>query len=235
MELAWLDRERPEDVIEALAPWVGDERRARLEDVLGRRLGGLAVCVENLHDPHNGAAAIRSLEAHGVQALHVVESIEPFRFSPRVTQGCDKWVDIVRHETFAGAATTLRAQGFKLYAAVPGARLALEEVPVDTPAVFCFGNEHDGLSDEAIAACDDTFGIPMFGFTESFNLSVSVALSIRDAARRRRAVVGPTDLDEATRMRLRARWLALSLDARAAQGIVERTRVSGRPASAPTR
>ena len=227
VELTWLDGERPEDVIRALAPWVGDERRARLDEVLDRRLAGITVCVENLHDPHNGAAAIRSLEAHGVQALHVVETLEPFRFSPRVTQGCDKWIDLVRHKSFAAAAAGLRARGFKLYAAVPGAHLALEEVPVDTPAAFCFGNEHDGLSDEAIAACDDTFGIPMFGFTESFNLSVSVALSIRDAARRRRAVVGPTDLDEATRLRLRARWLALSLDARAAQGIFERTRAVG--------
>lgn len=230
MELAWLERERPVDVIEALSPWVGDERRARLDHVLGQRLGGLAVVVENLHDPHNGAAAIRSLEAHGVQALHVVEAAEPFRFSPRVTQGCDKWIDVVHHATFADGARALRARGLTLYAAVPGARLALEEIDVSRPTALCFGNEHAGLTPEAIAACDDTFGLGMNGFTESFNLSVSVALAVRDCARRRRAAVGPTDLDEAERLRLRARWLALSLDARAAQGIVERwheARVAG--------
>jgi tRNA (guanosine-2'-O-)-methyltransferase len=84
-----------------------------------------------------------------------------------------------------------------------------------------FGNEHDGLSEAAVAACDGALGVPMFGFTESFNLSVTVALAMsRIAARRRAALGAPGDLDDARRRELRARWFALKI--RGAPGILER-------------
>jgi tRNA (guanosine-2'-O-)-methyltransferase len=219
----WVDMHEPALVIAALEDQVTAERKARIDAVLDGRLSGLTVVLENLHDPHNGAAAIRSLEGFGIGHLHVVESREPFRFSSTVTQGCEKWIQVHKHPDVAGCAHQLRGQGMKLYAAVLGGQLALEDLDVKTPAALVFGNEHDGLSPEAIAACDATFTIPMTGFTQSFNLSVSVAVSAHDAARRRRQGLGtPGDLDGQERARLRARWYALSMDDRRARGIVER-------------
>jgi tRNA (guanosine-2'-O-)-methyltransferase len=219
----WVDMHEPALVIAALEDQVTAERKARIDAVLDGRLSGLTVVLENLHDPHNGAAAIRSLEGFGIGHLHVVESREPFRFSSTVTQGCEKWIQVHKHPDVAGCADQLRGQGMKLYAAVLGGQLALEDLDVKTPAALVFGNEHDGLSPEAIAACDATFTIPMTGFTQSFNLSVSVAVSAHDAARRRRQGLGsPGDLDDQERARLRARWYALSMDDRRARGIVER-------------
>ena len=220
---SWIARHPPARVIAALAPLVSEERKARIARVLGARLGQLTVVLENLHDPHNGAAALRSVEGFGLSELHVVEGTEPFRFSSKVSQGCEKWVAIARHRSFAACAAALHERGFRLHAALPGAATALEEIDVGVPTALCIGNEHAGLTPEAIAACDGAYAIPMAGFTQSFNLSVSVALSVHDTARRRRVVLGqPGDLDEAERERLTARAYALSMDERTAQGLVER-------------
>ena len=184
--------------------------------MLGQRLAGLTVVLENLHDPHNGAAALRSVEGFGLTALHVVEQAEPFRFSSKVSQGCEKWVDLRRHADFDACARALRAEGFALYAALPpgAATLELDDLDVGRPTALVFGNEHAGLSLGALAECDGSFTIPMQGFTASFNLSVSVALAVFGCSRRRRALLGGRgDLDGAEMMRLRALWYTLSVDA----------------------
>jgi tRNA (guanosine-2'-O-)-methyltransferase len=108
-----------------------------------------------------------------------------------------------------------------LAAAVPGGQVSLAEIDVTRPTALVFGNEHAGLTAAAVAQCDLTFGIPMQGFTQSFNLSVSVAISVYECARRRRAA-GAFGLTDAEKLKLRARWYALSADARAVMGIVDR-------------
>ncbi|MFH0902892.1 MAG: RNA methyltransferase [Pseudomonadota bacterium] len=213
----------PETVTAALGPYLSEERRARIEEVIACRLAGLTVVFENLHDPHNGAAAIRSVEAMGMCSLHAVEVAEPFRFSPKVTQGCEKWVDIARYRDFRSCAQRLHDGGFVLGAAIPGATLPLHDIDVRQRVALVFGNEHSGLTDLAASSCDFAFGIPMLGFTRSFNLSVSVALAVHECAQRRRLVLGLSgDLTAAEQSELRARFYALSMDERAAQGIVIR-------------
>lgn len=221
----WIHKYDPAEIIEALAPHVGENRKQRIEQTLARRLSGLTVVLENLYDPHNGAAALRSVEAMGLSSMHVVETTERFQFSSKVTLGCEKWLDIHRHRDFTGCAETLRAQGFRLQAAVLGRDARpLPELATDGKLAVVFGNEHAGLTESAIAACDGCFEIPMWGFTQSLNLSVSVALAVSDLVRRKRHPLGPSggDLDEAERARLRAKWYALSLEARSAELIVER-------------
>lgn len=224
MALPWLTRYAPGDVVAALAPQLTDERKAKLEATLARRLAGLTVVLEDLHDPHNGAAAIRSVEAFGLCELHAVEQAEPFSFSARVTQGCEKWIALRRWPDVGACAAALHARGFRLFAAVPGAELTVHDIDVSRPAALVFGNEHAGLTSAAQAACDARFGIPMHGFTRSFNLSVSVAIAVHDCARRRRERVtaDAPDVPDEERARLRARWYALSMDERAAEGLVAR-------------
>ncbi|HEX4458929.1 MAG TPA: RNA methyltransferase [Polyangia bacterium] len=208
-------------VVDALSQHVGDERREKLERVVASRLGGLVVVLEQLVDPHNGGAALRSCEANGVREVHVVGST--FGFSERVTQGCDKWLDIARDETIERCAGELKARGFKLYAAVPGAAVALEELDPLAPAAFLVGNERDGLTAAARAACDVEFAIPMHGFSQSVNLSVATALCVyTHASRRRRALGTIGDLDADARLRLLADYYWR--DVRGAEAIVARAR-----------
>jgi tRNA (guanosine-2'-O-)-methyltransferase len=216
----------PATMIAALAPLLLDERRARIDAAVAARLGGLRVVIENLHDPHNGAAVLRSAEAFGIQRVDVIESTERFRFSSTVTQGCEKWLDVVRHKSLDEAIASLRRDGFVVYAAVPGSKTSVDDLDFARPAAVMMGNEHEGLTGAAIDAADRVFGIPMAGMTASLNLSVATALiAERAAAQRRRALRSEGDLGAAEQLALRARFYATSV--RGADAVVSRY-VAGR-------
>ena len=217
----FIERHGPEAVCAALAPMLTAERIARIDAVLAARLSSVVTVVEDTYDPHNAAATIRTTEAIGLGELHVVEGEQRFSIAGGVTRGAHRWVELHRWASVQAAAATLRARGFRIFATLPGAPHTIDDVDVTTPLAVAFGNEHAGLTPAAIAACDGALGVPMFGFTESFNLSVTVALAMsRIAARRRAAIGSPGDLDDARRRELRARWFALKI--RGAAGVLER-------------
>jgi len=216
-----IERHGPEAVCAALAPMLTAERIARIDQVLAARLASVVTVVEDTYDPHNAAATIRTTEALGLGELHVIESAERFSVAGGVTRGAHRWIDLVRWPAAEPAIAGLRARGFRVFATLPGAPHTVEDVDVTTPLAVAFGNEHAGLSAAAIAACDGALGVPMFGFTESYNLSVTVALAMSQIAARRRAAIGAAgDLDDRRRRELRARWFALKI--RGAVGVLER-------------
>jgi len=208
-------------VCAVLGPLLTPERIARIDAVLAARLQSVVPIVEDTYDPHNAAATIRTTEALGLGELHVIEPNERFSAAGGVTRGAHRWVDLVRWKRAEDAVAALHARGFTVYATEPGAATSIEDVDVTRPLAVAFGNEHAGLSAAALAACDGTVGVPMYGFTESFNLSVTVALAMSRIAARRRAAIGAAgDLDPARRRDLRARWFALKI--RGAVGILDR-------------
>jgi len=212
----------PADVLRALAPYVSEQRRERIEGMVRARLRGVTVVLEDVHDPHNAAAVLRTCEALGLRALHVVEKRERFSPARKVTQGAGKWIDLVRHAGIEAASEALRASGFVMLGADPAATVTLERVPVDRPIALVFGNEHHGLSRAARVRLDGLFRIPQFGLTRSLNLSVAVALATFDVCRRRRALLGADgDLDAETQEALRAQFYRLSV--RAAEAILRRS------------
>jgi tRNA (guanosine-2'-O-)-methyltransferase len=216
-----IDRHGPAAVCSALASLLTPERIARIDAVLAARLASVVTVVEDTYDPHNAAATIRTTEALGLQELHVIEPGERFSAAKGVTRGAHRWIDLHRWSAAAEGIAALRARGFRVYATAPDARVSIDDLDVATPVAIAFGNEHDGLSRAAIEASDGAVAVPMFGFSESYNLSVTVALAMsRLAARRRAHLAAPGDLDEARRARLRARWFALRI--RGAVGIIER-------------
>jgi tRNA (guanosine-2'-O-)-methyltransferase len=209
----------PRIVIDALSPILGEERLAKIDRVAASRLAGLVVVLENLHDPHNGGAALRSSEGIGVLEVHTVGN--PLRFSERVTQGCEKWLNLEHDADIDVCARNLKARGFRLYAAVPGAEVALESLDPITPAAFLIGNEHAGLTARAQELADQVFAIPLHGFSQSVNLSVATALTVYTHARRRRDAFGRVgDLDEQALLDLRASYYRR--DVRGADAIIAR-------------
>ncbi len=217
-----IDRHGPEAVCGALEPLLTPERIVRIDHVLNARLGSVAAAVEDTYDPHNAAATIRTSEALGLQELHVIEPGERFSAVKGVTRGSHRWIDLHRWPAADVAARALQGRGFRVYATLPDAdAVDIDELDVSSPIAIVFGNEHEGVSETAIAACDGTVTVPMFGFTESYNLSVTVGLAMSRLAARRRAHLGVLgDLEPARKARLRARWFALRV--RAAVHIVER-------------
>jgi len=216
-----IERHGPALICEAVAPMLTPERVARIDAVLDARLISLTTVIEDLYDPHNGAAAIRSTEALGLQEFHAIEPNERFAAIAGVTKGCHRWIDLHRWSSAGECIGALHARGFRVLTTAPDAPVSVDTVDVSTPVAVIFGNEHSGVSDAAHDACDGTIAIPMFGFTESFNLSVSVALVMSRLAARRRAHLGASgDLPGERRAHLRARWHALRI--RGAVGVIER-------------
>ena len=216
-----IERHGPEEVCRVIGPILTPERIARIDRVLAARLASVITVVEDTYDPHNAAATIRTTEAIGLQELHVIEPGERFSASTGVTRGAHKWIDLVRHDSHDAAIGALHARGFRVYATAPDATSSIDEVDVTTPIAIAFGNEHDGLRPATIAACDGAVVVPMYGFTESFNLSVTVALAMsRIAARRREAIGAQGDLSIDRLRVLRARWFALKV--KGVLGILER-------------
>jgi tRNA (guanosine-2'-O-)-methyltransferase len=197
----------PERVIALLEPLVTGERRARMLEVLGRRVGSVAVVLDRPYDPHNGAAVLRSCEAFGVQRLHVVERRgTPFAVARSVARGAEKWMDVVCHAAPTSVCRWAEASGIRLVGTHPDGALEPEDLASIPRFALVLGNEREGISPELAEACTERVRVPMRGFVESLNVSVSAAILICAATRGR-----PGDLDSGARRRLYARGLYLSV------------------------
>ncbi len=208
-------------VVAALAPLISEERRARIERVLAGRLDALHVAVERPEDPYNAAAVVRSAEALGALHVHVVGVPEGALHARKTTQGSYYWLHTYHHNELADLLARLRGGGVRLFGALMTGARRLEELPVDAPLCLLFGNEATGLSAKALAACDLTFRIPMYGMSESLNLSVSAALALHSIATRRRALLGRDgDLEGERLLRERARYYARCVEPRTLAALV---------------
>lgn len=209
-ELDALTDELPEDLRSFRdVGLLSEKRRYRIEQAIRHRTQTLTVVLHGVHDPHNQAAVLRTSEALGLQEVHFVPVGDAtYRPSDRVTQNAHRWIDLIAHADFASAVEALRPREFNLLATAlePGAA-ALYDLDLTCPTALVFGNERDGLSEEVIAACDGTFRIPLYGLSQSLNISVAAALSLNWAVEARRRAWGePGDLDPEEKMELRRRF-----------------------------
>lgn len=158
----------------------------RLRRVLERRQPDLTVLLEDVHKAHNLSAIVRSSDAAGVFEVHAVAS-DSLTMSRLRSAGVDKWVKVNSYETLESAASALRDEGKRLLAAHP-AEDAVDFRAVDftVPTAILFGQEKDGLTQNALAQIDGLLKIPMMGFVGSLNVSVAAALILFEAQRQRR-------------------------------------------------
>src|SRR5262249_39110557 len=156
------------------------------------RLQSVTLVLDQLLDPHNTAAILRTAEGLGISRAHLIPHAAGDAVAHRrVTQDAHKWLDIEPHASGAGAADSLRASGYEVWAGHLDASARLyTELPADRPVALLFGNEHEGPSAETLAACTGTFRIPMAGFTQSFNVSVAAAIALVQVTSARRRHLG---------------------------------------------
>jgi tRNA (guanosine-2'-O-)-methyltransferase len=195
-------------VVRVLEPMVTDERRAKLKGVLERRIASVAVVFDSPYDPHNGAAVIRTCEAFGVQTLHVVERGRiTFLAASSVTRGAQKWLDVIRHRDDPSPAIAwAEERGMELVATHPEGELTPADLHTIPRLALVLGNEREGIHEDLARACTRRVRVPMRGFVESLNVSVTAAILLHAATEGR-----PGDLDDATALRLYARGLYFSV------------------------
>ncbi len=167
------------------------EREERIRRVLAMRQTDLTVILENIHDPHNAFAIMRSADAvglHEVQLVYNTSEYPGYKGGKKSSAGTKKWVGRNMFNSIADCYKPLREKGFKIYASRldPEAK-PLYDLDLTQPCALLMGNEHAGASDEACDLADGTYYIPMVGMVQSLNVSVACAVSLYEAFRQRRA------------------------------------------------
>ncbi len=167
-------------LLEYLESFLTDRRRSLNKKVLMSRTNYLTVAVEDVYQLHNTSAVMRSCEVFGVQNMHVIEEVNKKKIDREIAMGAQKWVDVNRYNSTDQCISSLKNAGYQLVATTPheGA-VVLDQFELDQPTVLFFGTETDGLSDAVLEAADVKLKIPMVGFTESLNISVSAAIILQ--------------------------------------------------------
>jgi tRNA (guanosine-2'-O-)-methyltransferase len=204
--LASLEMLDPVAIARTLEDFVQPARAERLRAVFATRVEAVTVVMDAPHDPHNGAAVIRSCDAFGVHRIHVVERIEPFLASNTVARGSERWVDVRTHATVEAAVSALADSGHELIATHPEGDLLPADLAAIPRLALVLGNERTGIVEALRAACRHSVRIPMRGFAESLNVSVTAAILLQHATNGRAG-----DLPERGRDLLYARALVLTI------------------------
>ena len=180
---------KKEDLLVELENFLSPNRIERFESVLSNRTRHFTVAVENVFQSHNASAVLRSCDCFGLQDLHVIANKNQYSLSKDVAMGAQKWVDMFsyyeKENNTQDCIDHLKAQGYQIVATTPHTDdVLLPEFDVTKKSAFFFGTEITGLSDIVLDQADAFVRIPMYGFTESFNISVSAALLLHDVITR---------------------------------------------------
>lgn len=168
------------DLVEHLEGYITERRKGLFEKVLAQRTRHFTVAVEDVYQLHNTSAVLRSCDVFGVQDVHVVEAQLGKKMDREIAMGAQKWVDIHRYSNTQTCIETLKRQGYRIVATTPHKDSQyLHEFDIAQKAAFFFGKETEGLSEEVLEQADEFLKIPMVGFTESLNISVSAAITIQ--------------------------------------------------------
>lgn len=201
-------------VIETLRPFMLEERMQRLASVAQVQMRGLCVVLESLYDPGNQAAVLRSADAHGIMDVHLVKPENATKANARqVSRGAEKWLEIHRWQESSACIESLKASGYQIAVSDLNASQPLEAIDFSRPTALVFGNERFGISEEMQAAADLRFRIPMYGFVQSFNISVAAGITLHTARKQRERALGAmTDLTPEERQEILAVWMCRSVE-----------------------
>ncbi len=204
--------------IELLSRFVTERRLERLRLVAAARTGRITLVLEDVCNAFNATAVTRTCEGLGIHEMHIVENEHRFQLSPGVTQGAAKWLDMRRWRESGGGNTercidALHERGFRVVATSPHkAGYTPDSLPLDRPVAIIFGHEKSGVSERAVERSDNTLRIPMYGFVESFNITVSAGMCM-SRLRTRLQEERPADapFPAAFQRELVAKWLEWSV------------------------
>lgn len=170
-----------------LEEFITENRKNKFLKVLENRTNHFTIAIEDIFQLHNTSAVMRSCEVFGIQNLHVVEEKYGKKIDKEIAMGAQKWVDVSRYNSNIDCVKTLKEKGYQIIATTPHENdCLLDDFDISKPSALFFGTERNGLSEEVMNEADGFLKIPMVGFTESLNISVSAAIIIQNIMNRLR-------------------------------------------------
>jgi tRNA (guanosine-2'-O-)-methyltransferase len=167
-------------LLEHLESYLTEQRKERFSDVLSQRTKHFTVATEDVYQLHNTSAVIRSCDVFGIQEVQIIEERNSKRIDREIAMGAQKWVDLNRYHSVKAAISDLKQKGYQIVATTPHENDGmLHDFDITKKSCFFFGRETEGLSEEVIDEADCFLKIPMVGFTESLNISVSAAVILQ--------------------------------------------------------
>ncbi len=168
------------ELLDHLETYLTENRKERFDNVLSQRTKYYTVATEDVYQLHNTSAVIRSCDVFGIQEVNIVEEQNSKDIDREIAMGAQKWVDLNRYDTVVDCISDLKQKGYQIVATTPHANdCDLHEFDITKKSCFFFGRETEGLSKEVLDAADCYLKIPMVGFTESLNISVSAAIILQ--------------------------------------------------------
>lgn len=211
-----MDR-KSEQLTHHFQQYLTDNRQQTIERVLSQRTKHIAMVLENIQQPHNMSAVVRTCECYGIQNLYIIDDNNHFETNKRVLKGSNKWIDIVRYKgknmrNTKPCLTDLKSAGYKILVTHPDVEgISIEDVDVTEKLAVVMGNESEGVSQEALELADQKVYIPMVGFTESMNISVSAAICMHALLPRLRKSPVDWQLTEEEKHIIRLQWMRKSI------------------------
>lgn len=210
------DLEYQKALTDYLEGFVSERRKGRLVEVLDERTNHLTVVLEDVYQSHNFSAVLRSADIFGIQNIHFIENRNKYKISEDVSMGSTQWLTLNRYQKFENntreCITQLRNKGYRIVATSLNERsVTLDQLKVDKPIALIFGTELTGISEDVQDMADEFVYLPMFGFTESFNISVCAALCMHELSTKIRSQVPDYKLTDAERKEIYLEWLKVSV------------------------
>ncbi len=208
---------RKKRLIQYLSEYVTTQRFEKMQTVLDRRTRHLCVVMEDIYQSQNASAVLRSCDCFGIQDVHIIENQNVYEINPDVALGSSKWLSLYKYNKLANNTTTclshLRKSGYRIVAASPHQDdCLLEALPVNQKTALVFGTEMKGLTPQAKSLADSFIKIPMVGFTESFNISVSVAICLYHLTPKIRETIRGWELSKGEKTEILLQWLMRSVN-----------------------
>jgi len=178
-----------QDLLDYLYNFLSENKMNLFEKIIADRTKHVTVALENIFQPQNASAVLRTSDVFGIQDVHVIENDNEYNVNPRVVHGASKWINLHKYNekenNTLACINKLKADGYKVYGTTPHTDDCLiQDIPLDNKVALMFGTELTGLSDIAMENVDGFVKIPMYGFTESLNISVSASICLYELSKR---------------------------------------------------
>jgi len=168
-------------ILAYLLTFISDNKQQKFKEIIRFRTKHISIALEDIYQSHNASAVLRSCDCFGIQDVHIIENKNKYEVNPDVTLGSAKWLNLVKYNKAKNNTVTclqkLRDEGYQIVATTPhNDDHTPESFPLENKFILLFGTELRGLTPEALNMADKFIRIPMTGFTESLNISVSAAI-----------------------------------------------------------